>query len=154
MGINQTHQSFQGLRCPACGYDLRGLSQTVCPECGNGFDPDELTRLQIKHGLLQKIRTVIAYTAAILSCLITCKLFWEYHRLPYWWMREQHGWCGTERAMIRHLFFDILPIAIGFEFLLLLTCLKRRVPMRIARTSLAIACLGWIVSYFTMFVMF
>ena len=23
-----------GWRCPSCDYDLRGLSGTVCPECG------------------------------------------------------------------------------------------------------------------------
>ena len=26
--------------CPHCEYDLTGLDKTVCPECGNPFDPD------------------------------------------------------------------------------------------------------------------
>ena len=30
---------FAGLNCPTCGYDLRGLSEPRCPECGEGFDP-------------------------------------------------------------------------------------------------------------------
>src|SRR5262249_50507930 len=25
--------------CPACGYDLYGLAQNQCPECGRAFDP-------------------------------------------------------------------------------------------------------------------
>lgn len=29
-------------RCPACGYDLRGLSQMRCPECGRPFTFDEV----------------------------------------------------------------------------------------------------------------
>lgn len=29
--------------CAACGYDLRGLSQTRCPECASPFDPAEIT---------------------------------------------------------------------------------------------------------------
>lgn len=26
-------------RCPKCRYDLRGLRETRCPECGRAFDP-------------------------------------------------------------------------------------------------------------------
>lgn len=32
------------LNCPLCGYDLRGLPENRCPECGHAFDPDELRR--------------------------------------------------------------------------------------------------------------
>lgn len=28
--------------CPLCDYDLRGLTEPRCPECGHGFDWDEL----------------------------------------------------------------------------------------------------------------
>jgi hypothetical protein len=27
--------------CPNCGYDIRGLRDPVCPECGGQFAPDE-----------------------------------------------------------------------------------------------------------------
>ena len=30
------------LACPLCGYDLRGLPEHRCPECGHAFDPDAL----------------------------------------------------------------------------------------------------------------
>ncbi len=26
--------------CETCGYNLRGLPQPRCPECGTGFEPD------------------------------------------------------------------------------------------------------------------
>jgi hypothetical protein len=29
------------MRCLDCGYDLHGLSENRCPECGRGFDPDD-----------------------------------------------------------------------------------------------------------------
>ena len=29
------------IRCLSCGYQLRGLSQSVCPECGRAFDPSD-----------------------------------------------------------------------------------------------------------------
>jgi hypothetical protein len=28
----------EGLRCPTCDYNLTGLVEEVCPECGNAFD--------------------------------------------------------------------------------------------------------------------
>ncbi len=32
-------QSFgAGLRCVACGYDVRGIPEAQCPECGFGYD--------------------------------------------------------------------------------------------------------------------
>ncbi len=41
----QTHSAVDvlrtdtaGLRCPACTYDLTGLSESRCPECGQTFD--------------------------------------------------------------------------------------------------------------------
>lgn len=35
-----THDS--GLRCPACDYNLTGVAENRCPECGNAFDPQRL----------------------------------------------------------------------------------------------------------------
>ena len=29
------------MRCRTCGYDLRGLEEHRCPECGRGFDPGD-----------------------------------------------------------------------------------------------------------------
>ncbi len=29
-------------RCPACGYDVRGLPEFRCPECGRPFTPREV----------------------------------------------------------------------------------------------------------------
>lgn len=37
---NRAVQRVTGVRCPDCGYDLRGADSTVCPECGrDGAQP-------------------------------------------------------------------------------------------------------------------
>ena len=35
-----------GIVCPACGYNLTGLRQCTCPECGASFTIDELLASQ------------------------------------------------------------------------------------------------------------
>ena len=34
------------LVCPGCGYNMTGLRQTTCPECGTSYTIDELAALQ------------------------------------------------------------------------------------------------------------
>lgn len=36
-----TADTQPGSYCAQCGYALHGLSTSVCPECGRGFDPDD-----------------------------------------------------------------------------------------------------------------
>jgi len=40
-----TDESGAVLHCPACGYNLTGLPNNICPECGEQFDRVELRRL-------------------------------------------------------------------------------------------------------------
>ncbi|MHC4219024.1 MAG: hypothetical protein ACYSU7_11280 [Planctomycetota bacterium] len=36
----------EAMVCPTCGYNLTGLRQTTCPECGASYTIDELAALQ------------------------------------------------------------------------------------------------------------
>jgi hypothetical protein len=37
---------YAGVACPTCGYNLTGLSESRCPECGSRFTLDELLAAQ------------------------------------------------------------------------------------------------------------
>ncbi len=37
-------------RCTSCGYELRGLTENRCPECGTGFDPADQSEIAARVG--------------------------------------------------------------------------------------------------------
>ena len=41
--------SDSAIACPTCGYNLTGLSESRCPECGSKFTLDELLAAQPNH---------------------------------------------------------------------------------------------------------
>ncbi len=61
-----------GARCSKCAYLLRGLHQSVCPECGQRFDPSDSASFAITPQRRRWIRQfAIAVTvAAILFALL------------------------------------------------------------------------------------
>lgn len=56
--------SFAGWLCPECTYDLRGLREAVCPECGHQFDSSEMVE---RVGFLEAIGWAVALSAGALS---------------------------------------------------------------------------------------
>lgn len=57
------------LPCPACGYDLRGLVERRCPECGRPFTPRELVRRPIPFEVAVGWRLIPAFLLTALMSL-------------------------------------------------------------------------------------
>jgi hypothetical protein len=55
----------QGLFCPACQYDLRGIGSDRCPECGFAFDRTQLSASRIPWLHRREIGRVRAYLRTI-----------------------------------------------------------------------------------------
>jgi hypothetical protein len=43
--MSKARQQRVGYRCSKCGYELWGLHEARCPECGTGFSPDRMVWL-------------------------------------------------------------------------------------------------------------
>ena len=69
-----------GLRCPRCGYTLRGLRENTCPECGRRFDPLYLVRTRWGQGPNQSPLVVTGAIAAVVILLLLwtmCSGIWR-----------------------------------------------------------------------------
>jgi hypothetical protein len=63
------------LYCPKCGYNLTGLTENVCPECGGAFDPRQVRALQrrgisTRSVVLQLIFVPAGFALLSTLCLI------------------------------------------------------------------------------------
>ena len=47
------------LHCPKCDYNLTGLTENRCPECGEPFDPEELSHLALARKPIRGSRLIL-----------------------------------------------------------------------------------------------
>lgn len=63
--------------CPKCGYNLTGLKEHRCPECGEPFDPIALLREQLERPTIRKLSTsslVGSIFASVCAVLVAIEL--------------------------------------------------------------------------------
>jgi hypothetical protein len=53
-------------RCAACGYELRGLTQSRCPECGKAFDPSNQDTFRQPGDVPRQVRRLLWRSRAVL----------------------------------------------------------------------------------------
>lgn len=58
--------------CKFCGYDLRGLGTSRCPECGHTFDPEDASTLSVA---LRRRCLGVLFLMYLLPATFNC-LFW------------------------------------------------------------------------------
>lgn len=80
-------------RCPVCGYDLRGLQATRCPECGVAFLPTQPPALRVREQDGGRLLNEALLTAAAMSgLLVLAMLGWAdgWGAIPF-----LLSWCGA-----------------------------------------------------------
>ncbi|MBN1347749.1 MAG: hypothetical protein JXQ73_34000 [Phycisphaerae bacterium] len=53
--------------CPVCQYDLRGLTENRCPECGHAFDPTTLPLVRTPPDRVSPLATLALGVAVLLA---------------------------------------------------------------------------------------
>src|SRR5215207_1118651 len=70
-----------GLHCPLCDYDLRGLVEPRCPECGHAFDRQELRDWRDRqHPWLfehHPRRNAASFARTLFTSLVLPRRFWR-----------------------------------------------------------------------------
>jgi hypothetical protein len=56
--------------CPSCGYNLRALTSTRCPECGQPFDPEKLSTANIPWLKRAALGTWPAYWQTVFHAML------------------------------------------------------------------------------------
>ncbi len=74
--------SYPDIHCPICNYCLAGLTEPVCPECGETFSPGWLYSSDLRFGWRwTRRRTALVVLASLIVLVPTV---WIYIELPYW----------------------------------------------------------------------
>ncbi|MFN3168117.1 MAG: hypothetical protein ACE37H_13735 [Phycisphaeraceae bacterium] len=58
------------MHCTECGYDLRGLSEHACPECGRAFDPADQQSFGKRHAARYRELARIAGWLCVITAVI------------------------------------------------------------------------------------
>lgn len=81
--IQRVGKGRDELRCPACGYDLRELEGSTCPECGRAFSWAEVMFPPRRKGGFEAEGTVRSYLRGQLAMLRPARFWSDLRKVPF-----------------------------------------------------------------------
>jgi hypothetical protein len=125
---------LRGLKCPVCSYDLSGLPDHRCPECGHEFDPDQLAaRVAPAVGPLAMCASYGLAMLIVLASFSNARTLTTYT-----------GWCGTPQANAAVAQSCFVPAL--FLPIVIIYVMARRAhqPLLVWRVPLVISSATWL----------
>ncbi len=93
------------LLCPRCSYNLRGLHEYRCPECGQSFDPADLSETKLPWTHRRRLGRVRAYWATVSMVILRPrKLAAEMMHPQSYRDSQQFRWTTVGTALLPVLF--------------------------------------------------
>ncbi len=120
---DQARIEAMSLQCPVCQYDVSGLPENVCPECGTAFDPAQLRQPRRSRDFIQRL--VVIFVVVLNGIFMARYWLAPPARDPaltwFLWMAAVVGALSVRRTSrgMRHLggLYLLLPLASLSSFL-------------------------------------
>jgi hypothetical protein len=101
------------LYCPACGYNLRGLPEYRCPECGGEFDVGELVVSQIPWAHRRVLGRFRAYWKTVLMVMFNNRRFCQETAGPVSYGDSQ----SFRWVTVLHIYFPLAVLTFAYYVL-------------------------------------
>lgn len=90
--------------CRQCGYQLNGLSENRCPECGQTFDPNEPRTFALTPNYWRQHRWLPAALAspvvAVVLAAMAMSIFWPGRMVELVWAVSFVLWIGIDAGIV------------------------------------------------------
>lgn len=138
IGLAGDDLAYAGWLCPGCKYDLRGLREAVCPECGTEFECRP-KQPRAWRPIVGTTATVIAISLACITIMISIQSCESY-------VSEIGAGCGTGRLAAKMTLMSEAPVAAGFVVLMWVVTRKVGFARSWSRLAAIASMTAWLAS--------
>ena len=132
--------SFDGLTCPCCSYDVRGLPRAVCPECGQAFDPQATPRVR-------PVRPIVGCFAAVFALASATYVVHESYGWLSMYIDNIGGWCGTPALAASHALSRVVPAMLAMPAAAAGVSFWAKCAFAVTCTATLAGTAGWFLCY-------